>query len=40
MEVLNFNEWMKSTIHSIHYSNNEEMLKAYDKVSKLKNTTK
>ena len=31
-EIENFNEWMLNKVKSIHYSNNEEMCKAYEKI--------
>lgn len=30
----NFAEWMKTTIRSVHYANNEAMLKAFAKFEK------
>ena len=31
-EVERFNEWMKSKVQSIHYSNNNAMCEAYKKI--------
>ena len=31
-EIENFNEWMLNKVKSIHYSNNEEMCNAYEKI--------
>ena len=31
-EVENFNEWMLNKVKSVHYSNNEEMCNAYEKI--------
>ena len=31
-EIENFNDWMLNRVKSIHYSNNQEMCNAYDKI--------
>ena len=31
-EIENFNEWMLNKVKSVHYSNNEEMCNAYEKI--------
>lgn len=32
-EVERFNEWMKSKIQSVHYSNNKAMCNAYNRIT-------
>jgi hypothetical protein len=32
-EMENFNEWMRSKVKSVHYSNNQLMLNAYAKIN-------
>lgn len=32
-EKLKFDQWMKNTIKSIHYSDNEKMCNAYQKIN-------
>ena len=34
MKAENFNDWMKNTIKSVHYANNEAMIKAFERVQK------
>jgi hypothetical protein len=31
-EIENFNDWMLNRVKSVHYSNNQEMCNAYDKI--------
>ena len=31
-EIEKFNEWMLNKVKSVHYSNNEEMCNAYEKI--------
>jgi hypothetical protein len=32
-EVKKFDKWMRKTVQSIHYSNNEKMCNAYQKIN-------
>jgi len=31
MKATNFNNWMANVVKSIHYANNEQMLKAFER---------
>jgi hypothetical protein len=32
-QIKKFDKWMRKTVQSIHYSNNEKMSKAYKKIN-------